>query len=275
MQIKKADGTLELFKPLKLRSSLRRAGARNSDIDEIVSKIETTLTDGASTQVIYQKAFELLREYEHNVAAKYSLRRAVYGLGPTGFPFEDFLGRLFEAEGFKVKKRLLIKGKCALHEVDLAAYTPAESFVVEAKFHMRPGTKSDLQVVMYSYARFLDLKSHPVCKGDECGIDNVYVITNTKFTTAAIKYAECTGLKLLSWDYPKGTSLHERIERGKLYPVTVLTKLSVAQKQRLLAAGIILCSDLIKTPDVLQNLGFSRVKITEILEEATSLGGLT
>lgn len=52
----------------------------------------------------------------------------------------------------------MIQGKCAEHEIDIAAFKDDHSFIGEAKFHARPGIKSDLQVAMYSYARLLDLK---------------------------------------------------------------------------------------------------------------------
>ena len=203
MYITKADGTRELFNQKKLEISLKRAGAKPSEVQSIVREIESILVDGMETQKIYKRAFELLRESEQPVAAKYSLRRAVLNLGPTGFPFEDFLARIFEAEGYTTKRRLLLKGKCATHEIDLATYSPTHTFVAEAKFHARPGIKSDLQVAMYSYARLLDLQSKQVCKDDVCGIVSLYVITNTKFTTAAIKYATCAGITLIDWDYPK------------------------------------------------------------------------
>lgn len=273
MQIIKADGNTEEFRPQKLVSSLKKAGAKPGEISKIVRDIESSLQEGMKTQAIYQKAFQLLRESESPVAARYSLRRAVFGLGPTGFPFEDFLGKVFEAEGYKTKRRLILKGKCATHEVDLAAYSPSHSFVAEAKFHMHPGIKSDLQVAMYSYARFLDLQSAQICKGDTCGVVSFSVITNTKFTHAAIKYAECAGISLLSWDYPKNDSLHKKIEEHKVYPITVLTCLSSNQKQTLLTDGVILCSEIAKKPQVLQILGLSNQKTKAILDEITLLIG--
>ncbi len=273
MFITKADGTQEEFKTKKLEISLKRAGAKTSEIYSIVNEIQTSLTEGMRTQEIYKKAFELLRESSDPVAAKYSLRRAVFGLGPTGFPFEDFLGRIFEAQGYKTKRRLILKGRCATHEIDLAAYSPAHSFVAEAKFHAQPGTKSDLQVAMYSYARWLDLQAKQVCKDDICGIVSLYIITNTKFTTAAIKYAECSGIQLLSWDYPRGNSLQSMIERLKVYPITVLTHLTNAQKQQLLQNGVILCSDIVGKPAVLQSLRLSNQKVSLILQEAGLLCG--
>lgn len=273
MIIIKADGEGEEFKAQKLISSLKKAGARPDEISRILTEVEASLQDGMKTQMIYQKAFELLREYDDPVAARYSLRRAVFNLGPTGFPFEDFLGKLFEAEGYATKRRLTLRGKCAIHEVDLAAYSPAETFIAEAKFHASPGVKSDLQVAMYSYARYLDLQSTRIGRHDPHGVVSLYLITNTKFTHAAVKYAECSGIKLLSWDYPKHNSLHDKIERLGAYPITVLTHLSTNQKQYLLQHGTILCSDIAKNPSVLHELRLPKRKFDAVLYEASSLCG--
>ena len=135
----KADGTSELFKVEKLRRSLRRAGANKDEINDIVKHVEEELHDGIKTQEIYRHAFNLLRNSEEPAAARYSLRRALFGLGPTGFPFEDFLSRLFQIEGYNTKTRLMLQGKCAEHEIDVAAYKEDHAFVAEAKFHSRPG----------------------------------------------------------------------------------------------------------------------------------------
>lgn len=273
MKITKADGTREEFRPAKLVSSLRKAGASQEEVDRIVRRIEQSLTEGMQTQKIYQQAFKLLRESGDAVAAKYSLRRAVFGLGPTGFPFEDFLGKIFEAEGYKTKRRVTLRGKCAVHEVDLAAYSPNHSFIAEAKFHSHPGVKSDLQVALYSYARYLDLQSERICGDDTCGIVSLCLITNTKFTTTAIKYAECVGIDMLSWNYPHHHSLHDKIQALKLYPVTVLANLSVSQKQQLLKSGIILCKDILRSPRVLAAAGVPSRKSDLVLHEIASLCG--
>lgn len=269
--VTKANGTQELFKISKLRSSLKRSGASTKETADVIENIEPLLFDGITTEAIYRKAFEYLRSLPKSTAAKYSLRRAMFGLGPTGFPFEDFLSKLFEIEGYKVKTRLTVKGKCATHEIDVAGFKNDESFVAEAKFHMRPGIKSDLQVAMYSYARYLDLQMHPSCSADKCGITDLYIITNTKFTSSARKYAECVGLKLLSWDYPRNNSLQKRIEKAGVYPVTALTQLSNKNKQDLLGNNIILCRDVLKTPTALRTIGLSEKKIQTVLIEARQL----
>jgi len=93
--ITKTDGKTELFKVEKLRRSMRRAGADPEETNRIVVEIEKLLYDGVKTQEIYRHAFTLLRNNLPPTAARYSLRRALFNLGPTGFPFEKFLARLF------------------------------------------------------------------------------------------------------------------------------------------------------------------------------------
>lgn len=267
-KITKADGSVEFFKVEKLRRSLRRAGASADEINAIVSEVNQSLYDGVQTQEIYRHAFALLRNSRPPAAARYSLRRALFNLGPTGFPFERFLARLFEKEGYITKTGINLQGKCAPHEIDLAAYKDAHSFVGEAKFHSRPGVKSDLQVAMYSYARFLDLKSVRICNDDICGINEFWLITNTKFTTTAENYGSCVGLKMLSWDYPKRNNLHDRIQKAKVYPITVLQNLSASQAETLIARDIILCKDLVEHEPILRHLHLPKRKHEALMHEA-------
>ncbi len=269
--ITKADGSVEFFRVEKLRRSLRRAGASPAEINDIVQAIEAYLYEGVKTQEIYRHAFALLRDSKPPAAARYSLRRALFGLGPTGFPFETFLARLFEAEGYHTKTGVMLEGKCATHEIDIAAYSTDHSFIGEAKFHARPGIKSDLQVAMYSYARLLDLQHHKICAEDVCGIREFWLITNTKFTSSAEKYGACTGLKLLSWDYPRHNNLHDRIQRAGVYPISVLSNLSSSQAATLIAHDIILCRDLIARPGVLRTLHLSARHQERIMAEASAL----
>ena len=88
--VTKADGTTEYFKIEKLRRSLRRAGATPDEVNSIVAQITLLMRDKMQTQEIYREAFTLLRQQQAPAAARYSLRRALFSLGPTGFPFELF-----------------------------------------------------------------------------------------------------------------------------------------------------------------------------------------
>ena len=269
--IVKADGSSEYFKVEKLRRSLRRAGASTDEISTVITDVEAHLHERMTTQEIYRYAFEQLRHYAASTAARYSLRRALFGLGPTGFPFEAFLARLFTAEGYEVRTGITLSGKCVDHEIDVAAFDATSSFIAEAKFHSRPGIKSDLQVAMYSYARFLDLQQQRICTEDHCGINSFWIITNTKFTSSAERYALCSGLQLLSWDYPKRNNLHDRIQRSGLYPITVLRSLTTKQTSMLIERGVIVCQDIIDRPSLLRHLHLSTKKTESLLAEANAL----
>lgn len=269
--ITKADGSQENFNEHKLQRSLKRAGADESEINHILKEVKFTLYDGIQTQEIYRHAFSLLRETETVAATRYSLRRALFGLGPTGFPFESFLARLFQTEGYTTKVGMTLNGKCAPHEIDVAAYKEDHSFVAEAKFHSRPGIKSDLQVAMYCYARLLDLKETKICREDICGVKEFLLVTNTKFTTTAESYADCVGLNLLSWNLPKNLNLHDRIQKSGLYPISVLQTLSTSQVATLIERGAIVCRDIIQNPQILRHLHISTRKNESIINEARAV----
>lgn len=267
----KADGIAEPFEREKLVRSLKRSGASASAVQNVVAQVESELSDGMTTEDIYRYARSLLKKQHEKVAvAKYSLRRALFSLGPTGFPFEDFLARLFETQGYTTRTGALVRGVCVEHEVDLIAHKDNHCFIAEAKFHARPGVKSDLQVALYSHARFLDLKGKMI-SGTGCPINEGYIITNTKFTKAAIEYADCVGLKLISWDHPREKTLQDYIEEAGIYPITALPSLTVREKQALLTNGVVLCKDMPEKRDILRTIGIAPNKIETIIEEGVNL----
>ncbi len=260
MLIAKADGTTEEFDPEKLVNSLKRAGAKPQEAALITRDIEQELWDGMSTEEIYARAFERLREHRHGVAARYSLKRAVLDFGPSGFPFEDYIGELFRAEGKGASVRKIIKGRCVEHEVDVVVEDGKGTLYVEAKFHNAAGFKTDLKVVLYVQARI-----------DDIGKGRGMVATNTKFTDKAIEYASCKGLELLAWDYPHGATLHDRIDKAGLYPITALTTLSRSEKTALLSQQMVLCNSLPAHTDMLGRAGVSGRKADQVLEEVGAL----
>ena len=98
-----------------------------------------------------------------------------------------------------------------------------------------------------------------------------WLVTNTKFTKDAIKYAECVGLKLLSWDYPKDNGIGKNIDDFGLYPITALTTISKQEKELIIENDIILIKELFNTPNVLDKIGISPIRIKRILNEVTNL----
>lgn len=274
MLITKADGTVAQFDPAKLERSLRRAGARPEEVAQVLHEIENTMKQGTTTREIYTRAFNLLQAMGGPTATRYTLRQAILELGPTGFPFEDFMARLFQYEGYKTLVRQNLQGGCALHEIDLVGHKEDKSFIGEVKFHRDPAFKTDLQVALYSYARFLDLQDSKVCAEDICGINTLKIITNTKFTNAVLEYAMCKGIELHSWGYPQGDASIERlVEKYTMYPITILTNLSAHQKMLLMQNGIVLCRDFIDKRTELLEYNLPAKVLERAITEAKALFG--
>lgn len=272
--ITKADGTREAFDNHKLLGSLARAGADRTTAREISEQVGGELFDGITTQEIYRRAFARLRDHRRGIAARYSLKRAVWDFGPSGFPFETYIAALLKAEGWEAATDRIIMGGCVEHEVDVVAHKGAEFLYVEAKFHNSPGFKTDLKTALYVKARMDDIRAARAAKkekGGEKALVRGLLVTNTKFTTHASNYASCAGLELLSWEQPRGATLHDRIDAAGLYPITALTTLSRREKMLLLQKRIVLCSELISNTRALAEAGVTGSKATAILEEAGTL----
>ncbi len=268
----KADGTKELFDVTKLEHSLKRAGAGSKAVEQIVDHINTHLTEDITTQEIYKHAFELLHKDEKPIAIKYSLKRAIMDLGPSGFPFEDFVAEIFRQRGYKAETGKIVKGFCVEHEIDVVAWNKEKLLMVEAKFHNEPGVKSDLKVALYVKARFDDLIKMDFDYDGKRKLDEGWLVTNTKFTTTAIEYGSCQGgLRMIGWNYPPIGNLHDMILESKLHPLTCLVNLNGREKKFLLDKGIVLCKSLLENRQILSDIGLNEDKVKNVLEEIAML----
>ncbi|EKD86139.1 MAG: ATP-cone protein [uncultured bacterium] len=182
-------------------------------------------------------------------------------LGPTGYPFEDYVAEILKTQGFKTKTRSLLMGKCVTHEVDIIAEKGKEKLLVECKFHNSVGSRSTVHVSLYTKARLEDLR-------DKYGFTGALIVTNTKITSDALAYAICENIKIISWSYPDGGSLRDIIEKEKLFPMTQLQKLSFSQKKILLDNHLVLLDDICKNPSSADILNLPKDKKEEFLREA-------
>ncbi len=268
----KASGRHESFDPEKLRFSLLNSGASEEATEEVLAHLVPTLHSGMTTGEIYRHAFEILARINRPVARSYSLRRAVMDLGPSGFPFEDFVAEVLRAQGYECVTRQTVLGGCVPHEMDVVAYNDKKLIMIEAKFHNELGTKSDLKVVLYIKARFDDLKENVFSYGGkDRKITDAWLVTNTKFSSTAIHYGVCKDMTLIGWNYPEKGNLQDMIESEKLHPVTCLTTLSSDEKKKLLTAGVVLCSGIKGKPEVLRQLLGQSFDAEAVLAEINEL----
>lgn len=272
MKIVKHSGNIVDFSPLKLKKSLLNSGASPQDADFILDIIEKEIHDGVSTKQIYKQAFALLKKARNSQAARYNLKEAIRLLGPAGFFFEKYIARLFEAENYEVKTNVILRGNCISHEIDVLVKKDTSIAMIECKFHMGKDASSDVKVPMYILSRFNDLKdkNHTIFNSNDM-ISKCWIVTNNRFTSDAIEFSRCSQLNLMSWDFPEKDNIRTKINAHHLYPVTCLTSLSLAEKEKLLLQDVILAKEILKNSQCLERIGISSNRIKNILREATEL----
>ncbi len=241
----KRSGEQVPFDDMRVLRSMERAGVPKELHDRVLQHIKERVQkdNTITTDEIFYHIREFLVKKDKKSALRFNLRQAIFELGPTGFPFEQYLARIFKGLGYKTETNLQMRGECVSHEIDVLLEKDGRREILEAKFHNQTFGKSDVQVILYTYARFLDVK-------DVNKIDGVWVATNTKLSSDAITYAECKGIKAIAWNYPEDNNIQHFVERPKMYPVTIMTDLTNEEKRRLIDNNIVLVHDLIKISPV-------------------------
>jgi len=283
MWVTKASGKLEKFSSSKIKRTCIRSGVSKSDAEEIADQVSSRVKNGMSTQEILYMTLALLKKKIPLAGLRYDLKGAIMRLGPAGFIFEEMIAQILKEHGYTAKVHSMLKGGSGvIHEVDVIAGKPVSTraelqsnikyYCIECKYHNSPGIYTGLKDVLYTYARFLDLQDG-FKKDYGPRFDQSWLITNTKFSPDVIQYAVAKGMRLLSWDYPRGESLPELIESKKLYPITMLKNLDSNSQGNLAKANIIFCKTLVETKveKLSEKTGISARKLNEFIQEAKNL----
>ena len=270
--IRKASGDDEYFNVKKLERSLHNAGAEELIIWKIVEDIQNWIYSGVTTKQIYSRAFKILRRDRTHAAMRYKLKEAIIALGPTGYPFEQFIGQLFEYQNYEIEVGVVVDGYSITHEMDVIATKDQLQNLVECKYHKDQGKHVNIQVPLYVHSRVNDIvrkrKEMPEFKNLSY---KAWVVTNTRFSEDSIQYGKCNDLQLLAWDYPQNKGLKHLVESMKLYPITILHKLTKKGKQLLIKRGIVTCAQLLKNLDLIEELELTENKQKALIEELKSV----
>jgi len=261
MFVIKASGEREEFNSDKLENTLKRAGASSKLAKLIVLKIKKISYDGISTKEILNAALKELEAQEHHhIAAKYNLKTAIMELGPAGYDFETYVGEILRRYDYETQLRQKILGKCVLQEIDVIAADrkTKDIAMIECKYHNQSGIYTGLKEAMYTYARFLDVSEGFKAKKNNIDFDQAWLVTNTKISDEALKYAKCKGMEVIAWKF--GTkSLLKMITDKKLYPVTVLRTIDHFAKVKFASAELVIVEDILtyQPDELVQMTGLS------------------
>ncbi len=244
-KVEKAAGDQEEFDIDKLSRSLLHCGASQEMADTVARNVYDSVGYHTSSSKVYYQARRELNRLNPSTALRYSLKRALFRLGPTGYPFELYFSRILEEYGYTCRTNLFLQGRCVEHEVDILAENGKEISVIECKYHNRGGRRTDVKVALYVQARVDDLKGPLLEKHSQSRYVG-WLVTNTRLTSMAIRYGRCMGLRLTGWKYPENKGLERLIEDKALYPVTLLSGLKRGSATLLIKNGIVLLKDLLE-----------------------------
>jgi hypothetical protein len=244
-EVIKASGKAEEFNIQKLVDSLIRSGASEDVARDIARKVESQIKPSMHTKHIFRIAKKILRQYSKAADMRYSIKKAIYMLGPAGYQFEKYFAGILKAYGYSAETNRFLKGYCVTHEVDIFAVRDDIGGVIECKYHSNGGNPTDIKIALYVYSRFMDIKkAYELNHENRVSINEGWLVTNTRCTSDAIKYANCVSLKIVSWKYPNENSLERMIENKKLYPVTILSSIKKTSLNILFKNDIILVRDI-------------------------------
>lgn len=272
-EIIKASGEKQVFSKGKFCNSLKKTGAPADLVEEVCNKVEGEVKPGATTSYIFRLATRYLMESNLAAAARYNLKRGIGDLGPAGFLFEKFVEVMLKELEYETSRNQIMKGKCVSHEVDVLAKKDADHFLVEAKYHNKPGIKTHIDVVMYADARLTDIGSYQEEHEETKANHHMWLITNTKFTHKAITYAECRNMRMTGWNYPPENGLEDLVSKYVLYPVTVLPSVNRYARERFAEYDMMLVRDLAlySAQDLIKKFNIHADYARKIIREAHAL----
>ena len=270
--IKKASGKEEAFDINKLEASLKNAGAGEAAISEVLADIRQWVFNGASTAKIYSRAFRILKQVKATGATLYKLKKALYEMGPSGYPFEHFIAEIFRRHGYQVEVGQVIQGASVSHEMDVVAIKGKSQILGECKYSHNQGFSVSVQVPLYVHSRVNDIiekwQKEPQHQGKEY---KTWIFTNGRFSPDSIEYSKCKGIQLMGWDYPKDASLKHMMEKEGIFPITILNNLTKNDKQELMSRGIVSCKQLMEQSEVLNQMSWNIRKQQAIKRELADL----
>lgn len=268
-RIHKESGRLEPFSRKKLLRSVKRSGLAPHECNHIINQVQANLKDGCKSRDIFRKTLRLIKQSSKIASVHYSLKSALFQLGPEGHHFEQFVASYFKELGHSTRTCVIQRGKFVKHEVDVIGTNNNKEIYAECKFHNHAGIKNDIKISLYVKARWDDLKDGP----DGKNLSEFYIVSNTAFSTDAIVYANGTGLKLLGVNMPVEGSFLDEIKRLKLYPITSLRKMSRSLKRRFLERNIVLARNVLQHKPLLKDMGMNETEIEALFQEVRTLTG--
>jgi Holliday junction resolvase-like predicted endonuclease len=243
MEVVKSNGKRVRFNPDKILRTLKRAGAKPELARGVLKAVTRQMRDGMTTREMHRMVRRELRRASKPLAQRYNLRDALLKLGPAGFKFEKYVASVLQAYQFETEiPEDEVAGLCVRHEIDVIARKEGRTVMIEAKFRNRFGDTVSLKDVMATWSSFLDLADGAKA-GKTLKFDELWVVTNGRFSERALQFGVCRGIHLVGWGSEEH-SLPRLVDHATLYPITIVDDLHSWELETLAAHNILLCREI-------------------------------
>lgn len=264
----KADGEHVPFEINRIKASIHRTGASKEVVNRVAEDVAKSVREGMTTREIYRMVFERLKQESVCYSCRYDLREAILRMGPAGFNFEKYVASILRAYGYDAEvPEQDLRGACVEHEVDGIARKDGRSHFIEAKFRNKYHDRVNLQAALYTWARYTDLVD-----GADLGyverFEEVWLITNAKFSSHAKQFGLCKGMKMIGWNFPEKVNFASLVDHRALYPVTVIDGVSEHELTALAQVGWMLCREIMdhEPDEVATRIDVSLKRAEELIE---------
>ncbi len=250
----KADGTRQPYDRYRVMRTARNYGVPDDYIIEVAADVERRLYDGIRTRDILHIIHTSARKFQPSVEGRTNVRRAIGLLGPKP-DFELYVQALLKGSGYAVEEGRILKGRCGEHEVDAIARKDGITYFVEVKHHHNHHRMTGLDEGRIARAIVEDVQEGYKAGKNDFTIDKAMIVTNTKLSAHAKRYAACWDIKHIGWDNPKDENIAAMVANMKLCPVTLIKGVDAKMRKKLVEAGIVTVGELLKhSPDELADL---------------------
>jgi hypothetical protein len=269
LMVTKSSGQVVPYDEKRVIRSMKRSGVDQKTIQSILQTIKPKIKDKIHTSILRKMVRDELKARASWAAARYDLREALIKLGPAGYNFEKYIASILKAYGYKTDTPYEYQGACIKHEVDVIAEKDGRGAFIEAKFRHDFRATINIKDTMSTWTRFLDLVDGS--KLDLCPhFDEVWIVTNARFTDQSLKFGNCKNMKLIGWNYPKERTLAQMVDLDALYPITIIEDVTKKEMEQFAKADLMLCQEILKfSPEKLSHLvGITTKRSEKILRES-------
>jgi len=265
LRVTKADGSTELYNREKIFATCRKLGADEASAALVVESVERHLYEGIPTTKILGMVSKYVKQHRPLLGERIDLKNAL-SLLRSKPDWETFVQLLFTELGYQVDRNQVIRGHCINCEIDAILRKDNEQILAEAKHHSDQHTRVDLDTCRQVRAVVEDLADGYRQGLNDRQMTGSLIVSNTRFTEHALKYAQCRGIGCLGWNMPEGKGINTLVEQKQFYPLTMLRRLDTKTQEALGDAGIVLLKQLATTDlgDVADKTGVDRTRLQEL-----------